>query len=52
MIRIKGLTELLTDIREKIPIYFHSWWTELQALVENKAGTLRTYTSIILLINF
>jgi len=47
-----SLSELLTDIREKLPIYFNSWGTELQALVENKAGALRMCTSIIFLINF
>lgn len=52
MMRIRSLTKLLTDVREKIPIYFKNWWTELQALLENKAGTLRTCTSIIFLINF
>lgn len=50
MMRIKSLTELLSDVREKIPICFNSRWTELQALVENKAGILRTRTSIIFLI--
>lgn len=52
MMRIKSLTKLVTDVREKIPIYFKNWWTDLQALLENKAGTLRTRTSIIFLINF
>lgn len=52
MMRIKGLAELLNDIREKIPIYFNNRWAELQALVEDKASALRTCTSIIFLINF